>query len=150
MSQKHLSKIEKSTNKNYKRNEPPEITVSTAFLNQSKILYTTELEFKIGHLDFIEQFMVFENLSGILLGLPFFDKYKIKIDVHNRLLQSPEFSFQLNTMQTVGSSTPKRLHHKTKIYLKTMEDIKISPGNQTILKLQPDNEITVESQIGIV
>ena len=99
MSQKHLSKIEKSTNKNYKRNEPPEITVSTAFLNQSTILYTIELEFKIGHLDFIEQFMVFENLSGILLGLPFFDKYKIKIDVHNRLLQSPEFSFQLNTMQ---------------------------------------------------
>ena len=45
---------------------------------------------------------------------------------------------------------PKRLHHKTKIYLKTMEDIKISPGKQTILKLQPDNDITVESQIGIV
>ena len=63
--------------------------------------------------------MVFEKLSGILLSaFPFFDKNEITIDADNRYLHFPDFTFQLNLMQTAGSKTSKRFNNKRKIYLK--------------------------------
>ena len=103
MSQKQVSKFQKSTNKNYKRNVV--IHEITAFPNQANILYTLELEFKIGHLEFTEEFVVLDNH-------------------HNRLLQYPEFSFQLNIMEALGSLTPKRLDYRSKTYIKTQKILK--------------------------
>ena len=97
MSQKQVSKFQKSTNKNYKRNVV--IHEITAFPNQANILYTLELEFKIGHLEFLDNH-------------------------HNRLLQYPEFSFQLNIMEALGSLTPKRLDYRNKTYIKTQKTLK--------------------------
>ena len=59
------------------KTNPPEINVSTAFLHQSPILFTVQLTFKIGHLQFEEQFMVFETLSAILLGFPSLTKMRL-------------------------------------------------------------------------
>ena len=74
MSKKHFDKISRNLYQKPEKTNPPEINVSTAFLHQSPILFTVQLTFKIGHLQFEEQFMVFETLSAILLGFPFFDK----------------------------------------------------------------------------
>ena len=53
--------------------------------------------------------MVLETLSAILLGFPFFDKNEIIIDAHNRLLQTPEFTFQLNLMHIEQQTTNKNV-----------------------------------------
>ena len=64
MSQKHFDKIYNHlTQKPIKA--PPEITVSTALMHQSQILFATNLTFKIGHLELTEDFMVFEKLRHI-------------------------------------------------------------------------------------
>ena len=68
-------------------------------MHQSQILFTTNLTFKIDHLELTEDIMVFEKLSGILLGFPFFDKNEITIDAHNHYLHFPEFTFHLNLMR---------------------------------------------------
>ena len=109
MSQKHFDKIYNHLTQKPIKKAPPEITVSTAFMHQSQILFTTNLTFKVGHLELTEDFMVFEKLSGILLGFPFFDKNEITIDAHNRYLHFPEFTFQLNLMQMAGSKTSKTI-----------------------------------------
>ena len=104
MSKKHFDNISGNLYQKPEKTNLPEINCSTAFLHQSPILFTVQLTFKIGHLQFEEQFMVFETLSAILLGFPFFDKNEIIIDAHNRLLQTPEFTFQLNLMHIKGNN----------------------------------------------
>ena len=74
--------------------------------------------------------MVFETLSAILLGFRFFDKNEIIIDAHNRLLQTPEFTFQLNLMHIKGNNKQKRLNSRKKIMLKTKTTYTLSPGEQ--------------------
>ena len=119
-------------------------------MHQSQILFTTNLTFKIGHLEITEDFMVFEKLSGILLGFPFFDKNEITIDAHNRYLHFPEFTFQLNLMQTAGSKTSKRFNNKRKIYLKTTTRVIIHPGEQKMIEHMPYQPLEADHQIGIV
>ena len=102
-------KYETST-KNHKENSP-DLKVFTAFRHQSPILFTVQPAFKMGHLIFEEQFLVFETLSAILLGCPVFDKNEIFIDAHNRLLQTPDFTFQQNFMHVKGNSKQKRPPH---------------------------------------
>ena len=126
------------------------MNVSTAFLHQSPILFTVQLTFKIGHLQFEEQFMVFETLSAILLGFPFFDKNEIIFDAHNRLLQTPEFTFQLNLMHIKGNNKQKRLNSRKKIMLKTKTTYTLSPGEQKSLELIPSEETDAQEQIGLV
>ena len=92
MSKKHFDKISRNLYQKTEKTNPPEINVSTAFLHLSPIFNKVQLTFKIGHLQFEEQFIVFETLSTILLCFPF-DKNKMIIDAHNRLLQTPEFNF---------------------------------------------------------
>ena len=149
MSQKHFDKIYNHLTQKPIKKAPPEITVSTAFMHQSQILFTTNLTFKIGHLELTEDFMVFEKLSGILLGFPFFDN-EITIDAHNRYLHFPEFTFQLNLMQTAGSKTSKRFNNKRKIYLKTTTRVIINPGEQKLIELTPCQPLEADHQIGIV
>ena len=52
-----------------------------------------------------EDFMVFEKLSGVLLGFPFFDKYETTIQANNIFLHFPDFTIQLKLMQTAESKT---------------------------------------------
>ena len=68
MSRKHFDKIYNHLTQKPIKKAPLEITVSTAFMHQSQILFTTNLTFKIGHLEPTEDFMVFEKLSGILFS----------------------------------------------------------------------------------
>ena len=88
------------------------------------------MTFKIGHLQFEEQFMVFETLSAILLGFPFFDRNEIIIDAHNRLLQTPEFTFQLNLMHIKGNNKQKRLNSRKKSCSKPKQPIRYHLGNK--------------------
>ena len=150
MSKKHFDKISRNLYQKPEKTNPPEINVSTAFLHQSPILFTVQLTFKIGHLQFEEQFMVFETLSAILLGFPFFDKNEIIIDAHNRLLQTPEFTFQLNLMHIKGNNKQKRLNSRKKIMLKTKTTYTLSPGEQKSLELIPSEETDAQEQIGLV
>ena len=81
--------------------------------------------------------MVFGKLSGILLEFPFFDKHEIRIDAHNRFLHFPDFTFQLNLMQTAGSKISKPFNNKRKIYLKPTTRVIINPGDQKMIELMP-------------
>ena len=150
MLKKHFDKISRNLYQKPEKTNPPEINVSTAFLHQSPILFTVQLTFKIGHLQFEEQFMVFETLSAILLGSPFFDKNEIIIDAHNRLLQTPEFYFQLNLMHIKGNNKQKRLSSRKKIMLKTKTTYTLSPGEQKSLELIPSEETDAQEQTGLV
>ena len=150
MSKKHFDKISRNLYQKPEKTNPPEINVSTAFLHQSPILFTVQLTFKIGHLQFDEQFMVFETLSAILLGFPFFDKNEIIIDAHNRLLQTPESTFQLNLMHIKGNNKQKCLNSRKKIMLKTKTTYRLSPGEQKFLELIPSEETDAQEQIGLV
>ena len=76
MSQKHFDKIYNHLTQKPIKKAPPEITVSTAFMHQSQILFTTNLTFKIGHLELTEDFMVFEKLSAYYLDSPSSTKTK--------------------------------------------------------------------------
>ena len=117
MSKKYFDKIRRNLYQKPEKTNLPEINVSTAFLHQSPILFTVQLTFKIGYLQFEEHFMKFETLSAILpilLGFPFFDKYEIIIDAHNRLLQTPEFNFQLKLKHIKGNNKQKRLNSRKK------------------------------------
>ena len=76
--------------------------------------------------------MVFETLSAILLGFPFFDKNEIIIDAHNILLQTPETNFQLNFMHIKGSNKQERPNSRKKIMVKTKTTLTLSTGEQKI------------------
>ena len=132
MSQKHFDKIYNDLTQKPIKKASQEITVSTAFMHQSQILFTKNLLFKIGHLELTEDLMVFENLSGIILGLPFFDKNEIRVDAHNCYLHFPDFTLQLNLMQTAGSKTSKRFNNKRQIYLKTTTRVIINLGEHKL------------------
>ena len=93
---------------------PPDISVSTAFLQQSMILFIAKLKIKIGHTTLDEEFLIFENLSSTLLGLPFFQRQKIILDPHNRRLDFPELTFKLKTMKIKGRGKQKRLNARKK------------------------------------
>ena len=129
MSKKHFDKISRNLYQNQKKTNH-QINASTAFLHQSPFLFTVQLTFKVGHLQFEEQFMVFETLSAILLGFPFFDKNEIIIDAHNRLLQTPEFTFQLNLRHIKGNNKQTRPNSRKKTMLKTKKTYTLSPGEQ--------------------
>ena len=150
MSKKHFDKISRNFYQKPEKTNPPEINVSTAFVHQSPILFTVQLPFKIGHLQFEEQFMVFKTLSAFLLGFPFFDKNEIIIDAHNRLLHTQEFTFQLNPMHIKGNNKQKRLNSRKKIMLKTKTTYTLSPEEQKSLKLIPSEETDAQEQIGLV
>ena len=135
MSQKHFDKIYNDLTQKPIKKASPEITVSTAFMpfmHQSQILFTKNLFFKIGHLELTEDLRVFEKLSGILLGFPFFDKNEIRMDAHNCYQPFPDFTLQLNLMQTAGSKTSKRFNNKRQIYLKTTTRVIINHGEHKL------------------
>ena len=150
---KHFDKLRKikyeTSTKNHKENSP-ELKVSTVFRHQSPILFTVQPAFKMGHLQFEEQFLVFETLSVILLGFPFFDKNEIIIDAHNRLFQTPDFTFQLSFMQVKGNSKQKRLNSRKMSMLKTKTSSTLSPGEQKSLELTPSEESDAQEQSGLV
>ena len=115
---------------------PPDISVSTAFLHQSPILFAVKLKFKIGHITLDEEFLVFEDISSTLLGLPFFRRHKTVLDPQNRLLKFLEFTFQSSTMKKKGKGKQQRLNAMNKIYLKTTKEYILHPGQQQQLELQ--------------
>ena len=104
MLKKNINKINRNLHRKREKTNPYEINVSTAFLHQSPILFIVQLTFKICQLKFEEQFIVFETLSAILLGFPFYDKDHTIIGANNRLLQTPESAFELILMHIKGSN----------------------------------------------
>ena len=121
-----------------------------AFFHQSTILFTVQLTCKIGHLQFEEQFMVFETLSAILLGFPFFDKNDIIIDAHKNLLQIPDFTFQLNLVHIKCNNKQKRLNNGEKVLLQTKITYTLSPGDQKFLELIPLEDCDAKIEIELV
>ena len=93
--------------------------------------------------------MVFEKLSGILLGFPFFDKKEITIYAHKNYLHFPDFTFQLNLMQTGSWKTSKRFNNNRKVYLKTTTRVIIKPVEPKLIELMPYQPLEADHQIGI-
>ena len=142
-------KIKSITNMEINKKAQPDISVSTAFLQQSPILFIVKLKIKIGHTTLDEEFLIFENLSSTLLGLPFFQRHKIILDPHNRRLHFPELTFQLNTMKIKGKGKQKPMNARKKLALETKEYI-FHPGQQQQLQLQSEEQNNTTEQIGII
>ena len=74
-----------------------------------RTLGAVELTFRLGCRNFTEKFLLLPKMNRPILGLPFYEKYNMSIDVKNRKLHAPDFTFQLNEITSIDGS-PRKIY----------------------------------------
>ena len=88
----------------------PSSVVKVANGETVRTLGAVELTFRLG-CNFIKTFLLLPKMNQPILGLPFYEKYNMTIDVKNRKLHAPDFTFQLNEITSIDGS-PRKIYSK--------------------------------------
>ena len=72
----------------------------------------------------------------------------MSIDVKNRKLHAPDFTFQLNEITSIDGS-PRKIYSKHKFTLKTTQKIQIHPNLQEVLQCYTSNDLP-DGIVGII
>lgn len=93
------------------------------------VLDQVSIFFTLGGVQYSEPFIVLQTMNSPLLGLPFFENNGAVLDFKRKILNLPDFSFQINELSgPVKSRTPS--------YLFTVESIVIPPNRQELVTCQ--------------
>ena len=131
---RELQRLAKDVNPVIKTYTLPRDKVKVANGTVSEILCRAEIRFSFAGRTFVEEFMVMQALDSIILGIPFFEKNKVVIDLANKRIQIPDvdMTIQLNQIQRKDGT-------KAKVYKKNVYPVLahaktvIQPNEQTIL-----------------
>ena len=126
----------------------PSSVVKVANGETVRTLGAVELTFRLGCRNFTEKFLLLPKMNRPILGLPFYEKYNMSIDVKNRKLHAPDFTFQLNEITSIDGS-PRKIYSKHKFTLKTTQKIQIHPNSQEVLQRYPSNDLP-DGIVGII
>ena len=91
-----------------------------------------EIKFKIGHLEFTENFLVLPTMNSIILGNPFFRKHSIEISPTENLLKFPDLTFQLNEIKSLNNNR-SFVKPSCSYNLKTMQKRTLKPNEQKVI-----------------
>ena len=87
--------------------------------------------------DFEEEFLVIDNLTNTIMGIPFFAENDITIDCNTKRLHFANITAQLNEMMAVNGKSKKQ-HKKNTYSARTIEKQTIKPNEQTIIACRLD------------
>ena len=114
----------------------------------AKTLGLVNISFTLANQPFTEKFLILPKMNKPILGLPFFERNDILIDLKSRKLLLPDITLQINSVAKANGSK-KTIHHKNKFALKSAQKITVQPHSQEVLKCAIDKKFS-EEIIGIV
>ena len=88
-----------------------------------------QIQITIGNCQFTEEFLILQNMTSMLLGLPFFRKYNIVIHPYKGLLYLPDLTISL------ASPIKNKKLSKSQI-LHTVSKTTIHPNQQEIIECE--------------
>ena len=141
-----IKKVSPTSIENLPSNPSPVVKVANG--SYAKTLGLVNISFTLANQPFTEQFLILPKMSKPILGLPFFERNDILIDLKSRKLLLPDITLQINSVAKANGSE-KTIHHKNKFALKSAQKITIQPHSQEVLKCAIDKKFS-EEIIGIV
>ena len=114
----------------------------------AKTLGLVNISFTLANQPFTEKFLILPKMNKPILGLPFFERNDILIDLKSRKLLLPDITLKINSVAKANGSK-KTSHHKNKFALKSAQKITVQPHSQEVLKCAIDKKFS-EEIIGIV
>ena len=99
---------------------------------------TIELKFEVGDIEFHENFIVMENLTGPIIGLMFLQRNHTVLDMRQGILNFPFFSMQLKTADHRYSNVLEPIVHPIEVTIPPNDRILI----RTTSPLYPEKAVT--------
>ena len=91
------------------------------------------LRFSIGGKVFEETFMILPTMGNILIGMSFFEKYSVTLDLANNVVKFPDITLQFK---------PERVRYKIQmIELRTTQKTVIQPDHQLIVPVLAERDL---------
>ena len=104
---------------------------------KARILQRATLRFSFMGKDFVEEFMIIDRLSHMILGLPFFAKNEITINCASKRLNFGDMTAQLNEIVKPNGKTAKTFK-KNAYSVKTVGKIVVKPNEQIVITCRLD------------
>ena len=101
-----------------------------------KVLAQVDVKFEVNDHNFQDSFLILPSMNSVVLGNPFFKKYKIEISPGENLLKQPDMTHQLNEIKFPKEGRRKIL--KSRYPVLTYQKTVIMPQNQEILYTKID------------
>ena len=114
-------------------NPAPDFKVQIANGNIVPVRKQVLLRFFIGEKIFEETFMILPTMGNILIGMSFFKKYSVSLDLANNIVRFPEITLQLKP--------PNGKFKLQMLELRTTQKTTISPGQQIFVTATTDKNI---------
>ena len=111
----------------------PDFKVQIANGNIVPVRKQVLLRFFIGGKIFEETFMILPTMGNILIGMSFFKKYSVTLDLANNIVRFPEITLQLKP--------PNGKFKLQMLELRTTQKTTISPGQQIFVTVTTDKDI---------
>ena len=111
----------------------PEFKVQTANGNIVPVKKQVLLRFFIGGKIFEETFMVLPTMGNVLIGMSFFKKYSVTLDLANNIVKFPDITLQLRSVN--GKFKNKLLE------LKTTQKTVIQPNQQVFVPVVIERDL---------
>ena len=102
------------------------------------IKFRANIQLKFAGQTFVEEFMILEKMNSVILGAPFFEKNNITIDLVNKRLNCPDFTLQLNQVQT-ATGTVGKVYRKNFFLAVSSGKLTVEPKQQIVLKCSVDH-----------